>query len=678
MYLQIRQIVLWPRVGEHDPRVVTLQLGSLNVITGASKTGKSAIIPIIDYCLGSEKCSIPVETIRRACSWFGVLLDTTRGQMLLARREPGNQKATGDMFVLEGASVSVPAKIERHNTNVDAVKVTLNELAGLTQLDFDVDETGSGFKGRPSFRDMTAFTFQPQNIIANANVLFYKADSTEHREKLRTIFPYVLGAVTAEVLGLEHELQRLRLELRKKERELLMLQQLSARWVGEIRGKVSRARELGLLTTAPRENASVPELIGMLRNAVANADRQPELAAQSLAGVTEEMMALQKEEADASATLSRLKQRYADMSRLREATEDYRGSLSVRRERLQIADWMRGLHDSDHECPLCGSEDTAARDAVETLHRSLRQIEEQAGSIPTVPAAFDREYQRVRDELSRESERVNAIRYHRRALEGRSSEARDRQYQLTSAARFTGSLEEALDRYEKVATDSELSSEVATLRERIALIEADLRSRDVRGAIARAGQKFSVLAGRILPSLDTEWPNEPVALAIDDLTLKVAREGREDYLWEIGSGANWLAYHIAASVALHELFRDLKTSPVPSFVVYDQPSQVYFPKPKPVIAPTIQPVENTDDSAATGAADASEHQDAGIDVTDEDVRAVRKVFITLAEAVRRSNGSWQAIVLDHASDDVWGDIPGVNLVEEWRGGRKLVPESWLV
>lgn len=675
MYLQISQIVLWPRTGEHQPRVVTLQPGALNVITGVSKTGKSAIIPIIDYCLGSEKCSIPVETIRRACSWFGIVLETTQGQLLMARREPGSQKATGDMFVLEGRAVDVPFRIERNNTNVDAVKVTLNELAGLTQLDFDAAETGSGFKGRPSFRDMTAFTFQPQNIIANANVLFYKADSTEHREKLRTIFPYVLGAVTAEVLALEHEQQRLRVELRKRERELQTLQQLSARWVGEIRGKVSRARELGLLTISPADTASVSDLIAMLRSAVTNADRQPELTAQVLAGAADESVALQREEADASASLARLKQRFADMNRLRDATEDYRGSLSVRRERLQIADWMRGLHDPDHECPLCGSEDTAAREAVEILHRSLQQVEEHAGSVSTVPAAFDREYQRVRDDISRESERVNAIRYHKRALEGRSQEARDRQYQLTSAARFAGSLEEALERYERVAFDSELTNEVAALRDRIAVIETDLRARDIRGAVARAVQKFSVLAGRVLPSLDTEWPNDPIILAIDDLTIKVAREGRDDYLWEIGSGANWLAYHIATSVALHELFRDLKTSAVPSFVVYDQPSQVYFPK-RARAADSTTAVNSPDESPGK-LARALDGAGGEIDLTDEDVRAVRKVFVTLAEAVQRGAGAWQAIVLDHASDDIWGDIPGVHLVEEWRGGRNLVPTEWL-
>ena len=47
-----------------------------------------------------------------------------------------------------------------------------------------------------SFRDLVAFMFQPQNVVANPNVLFYKTDSYEHREKLKAIFPYVLGAVT--------------------------------------------------------------------------------------------------------------------------------------------------------------------------------------------------------------------------------------------------------------------------------------------------------------------------------------------------------------------------------------------------------------------------------------------------------------------------------------------------
>jgi hypothetical protein len=59
----------------------------VNVITGASQNGKAAIVPIIDYCLGSGRSAIPVNAIRNSTAWFGVLLQTPRGELLLARRE---------------------------------------------------------------------------------------------------------------------------------------------------------------------------------------------------------------------------------------------------------------------------------------------------------------------------------------------------------------------------------------------------------------------------------------------------------------------------------------------------------------------------------------------------------------------------------------------------------------
>ena len=96
-------------------------------------------------------------------------------------------------------------------------------------------QTGSGFKYRPSFRDLMAFTFQPQNIVANPDVLFFKADTYEHREKLKTIFPYVLQAITPDILAAQHELESIRRELARKERELENLRKVSERWSAELR-----------------------------------------------------------------------------------------------------------------------------------------------------------------------------------------------------------------------------------------------------------------------------------------------------------------------------------------------------------------------------------------------------------------------------------------------------------
>lgn len=62
---------------------------------------------------------------------------------------------------------------------------------------------------------------------------------------------------------------------------------------------------------------------------------------------------------------------------------------------------------------------------------------------------------------------------------------------------------------------------------------------------------------------------------------------------------------------------------------------------------------------------------------DEDVEAVRKVFDVLVRVVRSTAGALQVVVLDHAAANVWGDIQDVHAVEDWREGRKLVPEQWL-
>jgi hypothetical protein len=47
----------------------------------------------------------------------------------------------------------------------------------------------------------------------------------------------------------------------------------------------------------------------------------------------------------------------------------------------------------------------------------------------------------------------------------------------------------------------------------------------------------------------------------------------------------------------------------------------------------------------------------------------------LSEEVLLAKGRLQIIVLDHADDDVWGNLPAVKLTEEWRV-KALVPREW--
>jgi hypothetical protein len=659
MKFQLLEIILWSRNPAFPPRRLNnFKQGMVNVITGSSKTGKSAVIPIVDYCLGSDRCAIPAGTIRDSCAWFGIVIETDEGQKLLARREPGKQQSTGEMSLFEGRSIDIPQSLPENDnkTTVDAVKRLLDRLAGLSNLGFDPTGSTGAFKGRPSFRDMAAFVFQPQNIVANPDVLFYKADTTEHREKLKTIFPYVLGAMTPEHLAKYWEIEQVKQQLRRLERELSAQTQATERWKADIKAWILEARQLGLVTeNEVLEGRQESELIQLLHEIVAKSSIEANVTTASVETSSREASELDREEANISLQLGEVRNRMEKMIRLRETVDEYTGALKKQRERLGLSRWLRELQ-HDAFCPLCGGDFKNAQHELDHLCDALAEVEASARQMSPVPAAFDRELVQVREEVRRYTDQLQAVRLRRRRLEERSKSVGENAWKRSSVDRFLGRAEQALSMFEFPVVDDDIKDNVEKLRIRFAELRAELSEAGIKKRIQVALSRISTFMSRVLPFLDAERPNDPVELNIDDLTIRVTGStGRSDYLWEIGSGANWLSYHVASTLALQELFREQSANPVPGILVYDQPSQVYFPQTL-----ARKPVAGDDPQ-----------------LKDEDVTAVRKVFEVFGEAVNKAQGGLQVIVLDHAGHDVWSGVQDIHLVEEWRNGHALVPSEWL-
>jgi hypothetical protein len=499
-----------------------------------------------------------------------------------------------------------------------------------------------------------AFTFQPQNIVANPDVLFFKADTYEHREKLKSIFPYVLKAVTPEILVAMHELEEVKRALQRKERELLSLQQVSERWLAELRSLVVRARELGLISTPVPADADRASMLDLLVKTAATT--QPEVP--TLEGIDEamaELAGLQNEESMVDGMLRDLRRRFSEMTKLRDTAAQVRDSLKIQRDRIAISDWLVTL-DHQSTCPLCSSTLDAAPSTLEDLVTALRKLEGEVKKVGAAPAAFDRELSKVRTDIELNLDKMRGIAIRKISLEGRSSSAQEANYRSRDVSRFLGGVDRILEVQKSLGTDSELNSEVESLRLRQEELEKRIARPGIESRRRRALERVSNFAGRLLPFLDSERPNDPIELSVTDLTIRVKGPSREDYLWEIGSGANWLAYHVSVSLALQQLFITDAPSPVPGFLVYDQPSQVYFPRR----LARSQSTESDDP-----------------ELNDEDIEAVKKVFHTVASVVSTSKGALQVLVLDHAPPDVWVGVDSIHLVEEWRDGKKLVPLDWL-
>jgi predicted DNA-binding protein YlxM (UPF0122 family) len=649
MYFQVLKLILWPRTNR-PPRILEFKKGAVNIISGSSKTGKSAVIPIIDYCLGADKCAIPVGVIREKCGWFGILIETVEGMKLIARREPGDHQMTGDMFFLEGREVEIPERIASKNANLDFVKQGLNRLAGLTNLEFEPN-TENRFKSPPGFRDLMAFTFQPQNIIANPDVMFFKADTTEHREKLKTIFPYILGAVTAAVLQARFELDRLYRILRRKEAELRAVSAANSAWQLEAQGWLRQAIELGLLPPDQIIPSDWPNVVDLLRSLV---EGNAQHARPSLAGIDVTLTRLERlraEESELAQQLGEHRQRLNELRRLLESSEAYGDAIHVQRDRLALAGWLRGLVADDSHDPiaaLAGGD----REQLLRLCDNLDALEVRLRSLPSVSGTLDKEMIRQRGATEAVLSRLNEARNEISTLERDSKAAQEVADHFDRIERFLGRLEQALQLYDKADQSSDLRNEITKLQAQISDLERVISEAEINRKLRNALARIEVTISQYVPQLDAEWPDAPVKLIVPDLTVKVLRGSREDYLWEIGSGANWLAYHVSLTLALQKYFLAEPRHFVPGLLIYDQPSQVYFPK--------------------RTASDDSRDEFA---LRDQDVVAVRKVFALLGRETEAAGGRLQIIVLDHADEDVWGGLPGVVLTEEWRGSA-LVPPEW--
>jgi hypothetical protein len=358
MLFQIKKVILWPK-RDFEPRVVAFKTGVVNVISGASKTGKSAVIPIIDYCLGSTSCTIPVGVIRNECSWFGVLVETLDGDKLFARKEPGDQKASGEMFVLEHADVEIPPRIESKNRTLEEAKRLINQLAGISNLRTEPDE-GIGYGARISYRDLVAFNFQPQNIVANPGVLFYKADTVEHRERLRNAFPYVLGALTPEMLVAKAEIDRLTKILRRKERELLAEQNAAAAWRTDATAWLRTAIELGLADPGQEIPADWETLVDLLREISKRSSRDAQPSIDAIDPIMSRLAELRASEAEVAASLSVKRRQLNDLERLLQSIDLFGNASKIQRDRLSLSKWIGELNATtgDPVAALGGREQT--------------------------------------------------------------------------------------------------------------------------------------------------------------------------------------------------------------------------------------------------------------------------------------------------------------------------------
>lgn len=665
MKLFIKKLILWPRNHRLNPREITFSVDKINIITGESGTGKSSIAAIIDYCLGSGKCSIPVGRIREKCEWYGLLLGLEHGEMLIARHDPDEQQTTGDMYINEGSTVQIPYIISEKNINVEVFKDKMNNLAGIPKISVGGTEQEYAKPIYPAFRDMAAFNFQPQHIIANPYTLFFKTDTTQHREKLRTIFPFVLGSITPEMLVLQKELKDLGKEIQALEQNYNVQKAAADNWLTNIEGYYIQAREFGLLPNGSddRSGWKTERYLSELRSVGQNLDnvKIPDVVlgageeyARQLQSIIDRETQLREEKTDLSLRIAKLQGFHS-------IVDDYRGDLHNHKDRIQSVGWLKEKIKGAYECPICAAHHNEENGSLLRLLSVVQQFSDVTKQVQSEPTRIEVELSELKKDLrNKETELKKLHEMHIVLLDKNKEQSRHMQ-EVNQIYRFVGKLEQALESFSPTGTLTQLELSLAKKREMLKQLRQRVDKKTLQKRFETALRSVSEIIGEYAQRLQLEHQTGNIDLDPKELTVKFdQRNGRTDYLWEVGSGQNWVGYHIATLLAIHSFLLTLDENAVPSFIVFDQPSQVYFPE------------------ASWGTLDAM--PSSSYENVSEDIKGVQRIFSALNDFLGKHHGTCQIIVTEHAGSVTWNHINNaINLVGNWRKGQEdyLIPTDWL-
>ena len=263
MSLQILDIILYGPFEE--PRVVALKPGQLNIITGSSKSGKSALVPIVDYCLGAGECGVAYGPIRSTVAWYALRLQAGEKQIFVARRAPGKgAESNGDVHYEVAAKVEIPLKSAlSQNMNIATAVELLSQDTGIVDNRHEPPPGQTRAPLAATINHALSFCFQRQFEIISPTHLFYR--QTEHwvALALQDALPYFIGAIGDDHILKMQRLRQLRHEHRKIAQRLAEAKAIRGEGTGRAEALLRESVDLGLMN-APAAPLGHDETIAVL------------------------------------------------------------------------------------------------------------------------------------------------------------------------------------------------------------------------------------------------------------------------------------------------------------------------------------------------------------------------------------------------------------------------------
>jgi hypothetical protein len=651
--VQLLSLVLY----NADGRIRRLDFvpGALNIVTGESGTGKSALLTIIEYCLGRDTILVPVGPITDTVEWYGALWqldDREGGRAFVARPKPVGQNASTSTAMLEfGAHLDVPP-FESLHANIDTkqLRQQLGRHIGVEENETEPDSWSLRPAVEANLGHAALLCLQAQSEIASQTVLFHRMGEQGIDQALKDTIPYFLGAVAP-----DEALKRAQLRDAKRTFSRLLAEyervQLAAQTIDvELQALYAEARAVGL--AAEIETSDRGALTRALQEA--RSGRIADHTTVSPQGQDRRRELEERREALA-AQLRALLENRALLLNESKAAGQFVSALEQQQSRLTSLNLLPGVSDEGSnreriafDCPVCGNHLNEPDPLPVALYTSLRKLQQQVGDLTgTRPSRrqalveLDTTAEEVREQLRAADMALRNLNRGQRIMVETDSDNQS----------FTrGRIDATLARMQ---LSDDLSFEVLRqqLEQTRATVEAlkgelddDVRREQLTSRLVAVGRDIKAFAAR----LELEHSAEDVRLDLARLTVVADTPTGPAPLSRIGSAKNWVGYHLATHLALHR-YLTMQERPVPRFLMLDQPTQAHYPSER--------------------------DNDTGMPEEDADRRAVRAMFELMRDVVAELSPDFQLIVCDHA--DLPIDWFRESVRYRWRNGEALIPTEWI-
>lgn len=645
--MKIKSIHIYSHDGQR--RDLQFKVDGLNVITGRSSTGKSALSEIIEYCMGRSTFNVPEGIIRDKVAWFAVIYQFPQEQVLIAKPTPtGGGTSCSTAMQRRGSQLAAPDFKELAvNTDDDAVVALLSRLLGIPENRTDVAMEHSRESYDANVKHTYYYLFQKQGIVANKDQLFYRQNEGFQPQAIRDTLPILLGISSSDRYELETKLRAAQRDLKLNAKLLEQARDAIDTSQQKGIGLFSEAKTVGIIASE-NQQAGADGVIDVLRTALQwKPASVPEDDGHRISRLEEEIGQLRKDRREVQSRV--------DAARLfAKQAGGFESEALEQKDRLaSIKALPKNPETGEWQWPFCEANLALESPVAKVLLNELATLDAEmsivAGQRPKLEAYLAEQDGKVRevvDAIKRKEAELSAAIAANEVIAQMGT-------RNNAAARVVGRISLFL---ENLVPNAELVSREAEhrrLKFKVEELEKKVGADDSHERLTSILNNISAQVSRYIQTFEAEFSAFPARLDLNHLTIVFDRPDRPVPMSRTGGGENHLAYHLSALLALH-LFASKNNCPIPQFLLIDQPTQVYFPSEK-VYQEADGTVQKTE--------------------ADADLAAVRRLFELLLNFTKKEVPGFQLIVTEHANlRDQWFQDA---LVEQpWTKPPALVPEDW--